>query len=865
MSRKHERQQSKSAKRRQPPKKSQASNNSQINAAQQESGDKHDERMADSEQANQAVPKQPNPLEDRHPGLLGHYHDLSYIGSGSQAKMLKALNSEGKPVAVKVFDLKKADNWKKIELFEREIDIIKKLHIQGIPSYIETIRTNDYIYLVEEYIDALSLEKQLDRGRIFNVDECIKIFERIAEILQDLGASKPPVVHRDIKPANILVDKHYNVYLVDFGVVNNNNAATFSMTFAGTAGYVAPEQLYGKATVTSDIFSLGATMLHLLTGVSPCDMKLKGISPDVDRYMPASVPSWMPQLIKRMMAVKPSQRPQSGGELIDLIKKARKGKLPVLASESDLPAEARKKQNLRQFARYFGASVIILLALLFLVPHLLSSYYILTNSYYVSVLLFFVISTLIIKYRTNPRPDPKFITDDSALSIELNHADNSEETPAIPSLNQMPAIVSLSKLEAIVPSQPSLPKIETADHAQPMHSGIGLSVEIADLLDKAKNGDSSAMVSLGYRYEHGYGVQQNMRQAFEWYIKAAEAGDEVGMYDLGCCYKTGTGVPINMRQAFFWYQKAAELGYVSAQREMGYFYRNGIVVDKDIQTAMDWYSKAAANGDTSAMFSLGYILDTGDTPNGKQDYVNAVKWYKQSADSGNVDAMYNLGIIYNTGGHGIQQNSAEALRWYKMAMAHGSTDAMFEVANSYFFSGINGKYDHSKAIKLWKKAALRGDVNSQVNLGIRYYLGDANCLAKNYTLAMNCFKMAAEKDHRIGMYYLGNMYYHGLGVNKDYKTAYYWLNKAAILGVPEAQNFIGVLYVEGKGVKSDMEKAAHWYLKAAENGCSAAQYNIGHCYFYGQGVETDFQKARTWLQLAADNGESDAVDLLKLI
>ena len=250
--------------------------------------------------------------------VLQHYHHLEKIGHGAQGTMLKALDDTDHPVAIKVFDFGTVREWKDVELFEREIDVLKNLNIDGVPRYIETIKTDKVIYLVEEYIDAQSIEKQMKNGRNFTVEECETILERTARILTKLGAHTPPIVHRDIKPANLLVDNDLNVWLVDFGVVMNTQQ-TFSMTFAGTAGYVAPEQLYGKATSASDIFSLGATMLHIVSHVSPSDMNLKGISPDFDRYIPKSVPQWLSKTIRQMMTVNPDERPQNGQVLLDLL------------------------------------------------------------------------------------------------------------------------------------------------------------------------------------------------------------------------------------------------------------------------------------------------------------------------------------------------------------------------------------------------------------------------------------------------------------------------------------------------------------------------------------------------------------------
>ncbi len=257
------------------------------------------------------------------PALGEKYHSFEPIGHGSQGTVFRAVSVEGKSVAIKVFDIKSAQTWKDAELFEREIDVIKNLKVDGVPKFIETVHSNDKIFLIEEFIDAPSLDFRLKNNQRFSLDDIEKILMNSAKILAALGSLMPPVVHRDIKPGNLLVDDNFNVFLVDFGVVASKTDSSGTMTFAGTAGYVAPEQLYGKISTASDIYSLGATLLHLVTGISPCDMPMKGIVPDFDECFPDFVPDWLKSVIMKMMATNMTDRIQSGNELIQYIEKVR--------------------------------------------------------------------------------------------------------------------------------------------------------------------------------------------------------------------------------------------------------------------------------------------------------------------------------------------------------------------------------------------------------------------------------------------------------------------------------------------------------------------------------------------------------------
>ena len=247
---------------------------------------------------------------------LRGYTGLEPIGHGAQGTMLKALSPNGERVAIKCFDLRKISDWKEEELFRREIDTLKSIDVQGVPHFIETLESDSIIYLVEEFFDAPSLDRRLKDHKSYSFSDIEEIYKNIAKILYNLQNRPQPIIHRDLKPANILVADDLSVRLVDFGVVAAKNQQTSAMTFAGTAGYVAPEQLYGKVTPAADVFSLGATMLQLVSGRAPCDMEMNGLTPDFDRYIPLGSPHWLTQLIKDSLNPDPQKRVKDAAELL---------------------------------------------------------------------------------------------------------------------------------------------------------------------------------------------------------------------------------------------------------------------------------------------------------------------------------------------------------------------------------------------------------------------------------------------------------------------------------------------------------------------------------------------------------------------
>lgn len=153
-------------------------------------------------------------------------------------------------------------SWSGFELYEREISLLQGLNYPGIPHYLASFPTKDGFCLVQEYKNA----SPLALTRSFSPDEVKTIVVGILEILVYLQNRLPPVLHRDIKPENILIDEELNVYLIDFGLASlGSREISGSSVFKGTPGFIPPEQVR-QTTEASDLYSLGATLICLLTG-----------------------------------------------------------------------------------------------------------------------------------------------------------------------------------------------------------------------------------------------------------------------------------------------------------------------------------------------------------------------------------------------------------------------------------------------------------------------------------------------------------------------------------------------------------------------------------------------------------------------
>ena len=204
------------------------------------------------------------------------YRILNILGEGGTAITYEAIDlTQEISVAIKVLSLQQTRDWKLVELFEREAKVLKNLNHSRIPQYldsfsIDTSRDRQF-FLVQEIIPGKSLATLVEQGWYFQQDEVKNIAQQVLEILSYLHSLQPPVIHRDIKPHNIIRSDTGEIYLVDLGAVQDvyRNTLTRGATFVGTIDSMSPEQLRGHASFASDLYSLGCTLLYLLTRRSP--------------------------------------------------------------------------------------------------------------------------------------------------------------------------------------------------------------------------------------------------------------------------------------------------------------------------------------------------------------------------------------------------------------------------------------------------------------------------------------------------------------------------------------------------------------------------------------------------------------------
>lgn len=211
--------------------------------------------------------------------INSRYEILEILGEGGVGITYKAKDIQtDRFVAVKVISFRQVSDWKTLNLFEREVRVLQQLNHPAIPQYLDSfeIDTEDdrLFYIVQALAPGQTLAQWMQQGWQPDEETVRSIATQVLDILVYLQNLTPAIVHRDIKPQNILRDDRGQIYLVDFGAVQDTyrQTVTGGSTVIGTFGYMAPEQFRGQATLATDLYGLGTTLAFLLTGKDPIDL-----------------------------------------------------------------------------------------------------------------------------------------------------------------------------------------------------------------------------------------------------------------------------------------------------------------------------------------------------------------------------------------------------------------------------------------------------------------------------------------------------------------------------------------------------------------------------------------------------------------
>jgi serine/threonine-protein kinase len=280
------------------------------------------------------------------------YQILKRLGSGAMATVFKARQlSLDRPVAIKVLPRRFSDNEKFIERFYKEGRAAAKLNHPNIVGAYDVGRAGEHHYFVMEFVDGETLHDRIVRDRRIDEKEATGIVKQVAQALQH--AHERGFVHRDIKPKNIMIGRDGSVKLADLGLAralsDKESAKAEAGRAYGTPYYISPEQIRGslKITPAADLYGLGATFYHMVTGKVPFEgrnpsevmhrhLKKDLVPPD---HVNLELSPGCAQVIEMLMAKNPGDRYRSAADLIEDLGLILAGKPPHFAHRSlDLSA-----------------------------------------------------------------------------------------------------------------------------------------------------------------------------------------------------------------------------------------------------------------------------------------------------------------------------------------------------------------------------------------------------------------------------------------------------------------------------------------------------------------------------------------------
>jgi serine/threonine-protein kinase len=276
-------------------------------------------------QARRAAGEMTALLDQQIPG----YQLLEKVGQGSMGTVYKARQlSMNRLVAIKMLHPRLAANAELLQRLTREAHLVAKLAHNNMVQAIDVGSAGPLHYFVMEYVEGTTIRKELEKGKIFQEKEGVEIVLQVAQALQH--AHRRGLIHRDVKPANIILTSEGIAKLADLGMAREATdealaRAEKGMTI-GTPYYIAPEQIHGREDIDgrADIYSLGATFYHMVTGQPPfpgdkvepvlkAHLEQELTPPD---HLNVSLSSGVGEVIEFMMAKKRKRRYQSMDDLI---------------------------------------------------------------------------------------------------------------------------------------------------------------------------------------------------------------------------------------------------------------------------------------------------------------------------------------------------------------------------------------------------------------------------------------------------------------------------------------------------------------------------------------------------------------------
>jgi len=283
----------------------------------------------------------------------GKYEILKQIGKGGMSVVYLAMDNRlNKQWAVK--EIQKSGNGANDEVVVNsllaEANLMKKLDHPSLPRIVDIIDYGETIYIVMDYIEGESLDKVLTEYGAQPEEIVMEWAKQICDAFDYLHKQRPPIIYRDMKPANIMLKPEGNLKVIDFGIAREYKELSLAdTTVLGTKGYASPEHYGARQTdVRSDIFTLGMTLHHLLTGLDP---RMPGYQYASLRQINPEISDGLEVIIDKCTSLDPDARYQNCTELMyDL-------------EHPDLITKGFKKQQKRKLWLFLGSTILMFIML----------------------------------------------------------------------------------------------------------------------------------------------------------------------------------------------------------------------------------------------------------------------------------------------------------------------------------------------------------------------------------------------------------------------------------------------------------------------------------------------------------------------
>jgi hypothetical protein len=291
--------------------------------------------------------------------IEGKYQITDVLGQGGWSHVYLARNLKiGNLWAIKEVNIGKES---RINLLA-EPEILKQLNHRNLPRIIDIFKVGDFLYIIEDYFAGVSLKEYAKCRENCSEEQVVEWGRQLCEILIYLHNLEPnPIIYRDMKPGNIIVDKNNQVKLVDFGIAREYiHGKSSDSTFIGTKGYASPEQYIPgqQSDERTDIYGLGATLYHVITGRSPAEPPYKMVKVrEVNKYLSEGIE----KIIAKCVENRPELRYQRAEELLkdlDSIKNRKNTGMNSLFQSALTKLQNNIRQEVVVMEKFIGSVII---------------------------------------------------------------------------------------------------------------------------------------------------------------------------------------------------------------------------------------------------------------------------------------------------------------------------------------------------------------------------------------------------------------------------------------------------------------------------------------------------------------------------